>query len=175
MVSIGPDVAKKCSRAAPLSADFAAANDEAVDILSILADRCTVHSPLLKAIGAKLGPCGPSGEARPVRSLLRFFGRIAGTCREMRRLMDKSELWPQLCQMRVSNARQLSESFSLFFFARYISLRRTHSHLTRRILVGLGGEPEAQLLSADRLTDVVVCETPDDEKTFWTKRQRAPH
>ena len=57
-----------------------------------------------------------------------------------------------------------------FFFARYISLRRTHSHLTRRILVGLGGEPEAQLLSADRLTDVVVCETPDDEKTFWTKR-----
>eukprot|EP01048_Picozoa_sp_COSAG05_P009910 COSAG05_NODE_841_length_7021_cov_5.980352_7_plen_714_part_01 len=100
----------------------------------------------------------------------RELARVTASCRELRNLFDRSEVWALRCGMRVANLHQLSEHFSTFLLARHIHARRTHTHLERNILLGLGAAPESQLLSSSSVTEVFVCEEPQDEQAFWTKR-----
>lgn len=101
---------------------------------------------------------------------LRELASVTAACRELRNLFDRSEIWAERCGMRVANLHQLSEHFSTFLLARYVHGRRTHAHLERNILLGLGDAPESQLLSSSSVTEVFVCEAPQDEQAFWTKR-----
>lgn len=144
MVSLGPAVTKLCTRSGPASAEsYAKANDEAVEILSLVAGH-------------------PDGLA------LRDLAQLSGTCRELRNLLDRSEAWAWLCNVKVANLRSLGNFFSTFLLAKQVCAARAHEHLTRKILLGLGSAPEKALLTG--LTEVFVCETPADESIFWIKR-----
>ena len=149
MVTLGPVVAKVCTRAGPaVSCDYAEQNDEAVEVLSLVIERCGADATIVS--DAELG-------------------RLTAACRELRNLFDRSAIWTSRCHLRVANLRTLGEHFSTFLLARYIFTQRTHAHLTRNILQGLGAGPESQLLSSNTVTEVFVCETPQDEQAFWTK------
>eukprot|EP01044_Picomonas_judraskeda_P006402 COSAG03_NODE_636_length_6600_cov_796.513921_1_plen_586_part_10 len=150
MVSLGPVAAEICTREGPaVSRDYAEENDEAIKVLSLVIERCGADAAIVS--DAELA-------------------RLTAACRELRNLFDRSEIWTSRCHLRVANLRTLGEHFSTFLLARYIFTQRTHAHLTRNILRGLGAGPESQLLSSDTVTEVFVCETPQDEQAFWTKR-----
>ena len=149
MASLGPVAAKICTRDGPaVSRDYAEENDEAVEVLSLVIERCGADATIVS--DAELA-------------------RLTAACRELRNLFDRSEIWTSRCHLRVANLRTLGEHFSTFLLARYIFTQRTHAHLTRNILRGLGAAPESQLLSSNTVTEVFVCETPQDEQAFWTK------
>eukprot|EP01043_Picozoa_sp_COSAG02_P081211 COSAG02_NODE_19718_length_867_cov_34772.833333_1_plen_70_part_10 len=67
---------------------YAAENDEAVQVLLLVLERC-----------------GGSSKSMGEREL----ARVTASCRELRNLFDRSEVWALRCGMRVANLHQLSE------------------------------------------------------------------
>lgn len=155
MVSLSPVTAKLCTRASLAAGlEYAEENDEAVQVISLVVECCGGKPAIMG--GAELA-------------------RLTATCRELRNLFDRSDVWTLRFGLRVANLHGLSEHFSTFLLARHIHSQRAHAHLTRNILLGLAPShqesfSEKQLLSSTAVTEVFVCETPQDEQAFWTGR-----